>query len=134
MGYKLLTGAATAGNANMDFVVPAQKQYRLCYGHVTLTTDATVANRRLVLGIYDDAGTPALVFDTHAGAVVAASQTAAHHELMQGIYRETAFVGNALQVPIGKDVILLPGWTLRVSIDAGVVGDSFTGKFLVDEQ
>lgn len=134
MGYKLITGAATAGNANMDFVVPANKMYRVCYGQIRLTTDATVADRRVVLGIYDDTGTPALVFDTHAGAVVAASQTAAHHEFLQGVYRETAFVGGALQVPIGHDVVLLPGWTLRISIDAGVAGDSFVGGFMVVEQ
>lgn len=132
MGFKQLTGAATAGNANMDFVVPANKMYRVCYGQALLTTDATVANRRVVLSILD--GAAATVFDTHAGAVVAASQTNAHHEFLQGIYRETAFAGNALQVPIGHDVVLLPGWTLRVSVDAGVAGDSFTGSFVVDEQ
>lgn len=132
MGFKKLTDAATAGNVDMDFVVPAQKQYRICYGQAILTTDATVANRRVVLAILDGDG--ATVFDTHAGAVVAASQTDAHHEFLQGIYRETSFVGGALQVPIGHDVILLPGWTLRVSIDAGVAGDSFTGSFVVDEQ
>lgn len=134
MSYKLLTGAATAGNANMEFLVPAQKQYKLLYGAVRLTTDATVANRRVLLGVFDDAGTPALVFDVHSGAVVVASQTDVHHGFMQGIYRETAFIDNALQVPIGRELILLPGWLLRVWIQNGVAGDSYTGKFMIDEE
>lgn len=131
MGLELITAAAaTAGNANMDFAVPAQKGYRVCYGQVVLTTDATVANRRVVLSLLDAAG--AAVLDSHAGAVVAASQTSQHHEFLQGIYRETSFVGGALQIPIGQDVYLLPGWKLRVAIENGVAGDSFTGKFMVD--
>lgn len=119
---------ATAGNVNADFVVPDQQVRKLLYAQLILTTDATVANRRVICSILDASSN--VLIDTHAGAVVAASQTNQHHEFMQGVYRETAFQGNALQVPISQDSWLQNGWTLRFNIEAGVAGDSFTVNFV----
>lgn len=133
MSLTNLTVLAVAGDANADFVVSSDHQRRVLYGHVNLTTDATVANRRVIARVLDDTGTPVTVFDTHAGAVVVASQAGQHHEMMQGIFRETAFIGGALQVPIPKDMMLLPDWTLRVLIDAGVNGDSFDVQWVVED-
>lgn len=128
---KKLNGTATAGNANKDFVVGADDVQRILYGQVVLTTDATAANRRVIFRILDDSSNT--VTDIHSGATVPASQSLQHHEFMQGIFRETAFVGTALQVPIPIDCCLLPSWTLRIFIENGVAGDSFTCNFVVDE-
>lgn len=126
-----LDSTSVAGNTNADFVVPAFGRRQIAYGHVALTTDATVANRRVIFRILDANSTQ--IFDSHAGAVVAASQTDQHHEFMQGIYRETTFTGNAIQVPIPKDCIIDEGWTLRILIENGVAGDSFDVHFVVKD-
>ena len=126
-----LLATATAGNVNTDFLVPAASAYRILYGQIVLTTDATVANRRVLVQSIDSDSN--VVFDTHAGAVVAASQTSQHHEIMQGIYRETSFIGSSLQVPIPIDFVLDAGWSLRVSIENGVAGDSYTVDVVASE-
>lgn len=131
MSIEKLSATDVAGNVDTDHLVPAGTQRTVLYGHVVLTTDVTDLNRRVLLQIVDDAD--AVVFDTHSGAVVAASQTDQHHEFLQGIYRETSFVGSALQVPIGKDTILPPGWKLRITIDNGQAGDTYTSKFVVSD-
>lgn len=123
-----ITASSVAGNANSDYVMTSDTE--ILYGQVVLTTDATVANRRVIFRILDDAGTPALFFDSHAGAVVTASLTDYHHEFMPGIYRETSFVGSALEVPIPNRCIIPKGYTLRILIDAGVAGDSFDVSFM----
>jgi hypothetical protein len=132
MSIKVLNGVATAGNVTTNYVVPEGTQRRVLYGQTILTTDATVANRRVILSVLDASGTS--IFDLHSGAVVAASQTDQHHEYMQGIFRETSFIGGALQVPIGKDMILSPGWSLRVTVDNGVAGDSHTTNIVVSDE
>lgn len=132
MGFKLIEVGATAGNANADIVVPAQKLYMLNLAELVLTTNGTAANRRAIARILDGAG--ATVTDYHAGMTVPANQSAQHHQFMQGTYRETAFIGSSLQCPFGGEVPLLPGWTLRFLIDQGVAGDSFAVKALVEER
>jgi hypothetical protein len=131
MAELVLTGAATAGNANMDFVVPVNVRWRILYGKVLITTDAIVANRFIRMDMLNQAG--ASIMDFHAGTAVTASQTSQHCGFMQGIYRETAFVDSALQVPLGHDARLLSLWTLRVYVGGGVAGDSFSATIMVDE-
>lgn len=126
-----LNGAATAGNVNRDFSFSGINPWQILYGQVVLTTDATVANRRVKLQVLDESSN--LVFDVHSGATVPASQTLQHHEFMQGIYRETSFVGSALQVPIGHQMLLTNEWTLRITIENGQAGDSYTCNFLALE-
>lgn len=129
MSELVLRGSA-AGNANIDFVVPPSTQWRVLYGKVLVTTDATVANRYIRLDMRDGNES---VMDFHSGAAIAASQTAQHIGFMQGIFRETAFVDGALQVPIGLDARLLSGWTLRVYAVNGVAGDSISAIIMVDQ-
>ena len=126
-----LYDAATAGNATLEFSPTTGKTMRVLCGQVNLTTNATVANRRVILAVIDPATNT--VIDIHSGAVVAASQTNQHHEFMQGVYRETSFVGGALQVPIPIGMYVPTGFILRVSVTAGVAGDSFSANFLVEE-
>lgn len=130
MPYRLLQSGSKAGNANADFVVPANKTWHLAYAELVLTTAANVANRRAIMRVLDDTG--AEVVDYHAGMTVPASQTDQHHQFMQGTYRETSFIGGALQVPFGSEMVL-PGWTLPFLIENGVAGDSFAVKPVVGE-
>jgi hypothetical protein len=74
--------------------------------------------------ILDDSSN--VIVDFHSGAVVAAGQSSQHHEFMQGIYRETSFVGDAIQVPIGAGLELSQGWTVRINVENGVAGDSYS--------
>jgi hypothetical protein len=123
MYYNKKSDTGVAGNVVTTLTSSDTQCKKLLHGHVKLTTDATVANRRVVVGLYDDSD--AFVFDTHAGTVVAASASDQHHELMQGIFRETSFVGNALQVPIPEDFYVPPGYSIKISIENGVAGDSY---------
>ena len=131
MPAKKISATAVAGNANTDSVVTGNHVHRVLYGQVSLTTDATVANRRVRLQAIDDGAN--VVFNSDAGVVVPASQSNQAHDFMQGVTRETSFTDNAVQVPIPEDFVLLPGWTLRVTIVNGVVGDSYEVNFVADE-
>jgi len=119
------TIAATAGNAGTTVTVPANGMYKLMYGQINLTTDATVTNRRVVLHARDSDDN--VLVDIHSGDVVTASLTNQHHEFMQGVYRETSFIGGALQIPIPVDLWIQGGDDIYVDVDAGVAGDSFSG-------
>lgn len=107
----------TANENSKSFVVPDGMIWKLMWAHMRYTSDATVGNRQIRLQVLDDTG--ASRFDTHAGAVQAASLDY-HYEFMQGIYRETSFVDNAIQVPIPECLYLLPGWTLKIYDATGV--------------
>jgi hypothetical protein len=131
METTLVSASSVAGNVNSTHTVPDNMAWELLYGQVSLTTDATVANRRVQIAVLDASDN--VITDYHAGAVVTASLSNQHHELMQGVFRETTFVGSALQVPIGMDLIAQQGWKIRVSIDAGVAGDSYNVKLVVKE-
>lgn len=122
---------ATAGNVAHTYTVPAGRGKQLLFGHIKLTTNATVANRRVIISLLDASDN--VINDVHSGAVVAASQTDVHHEFMQGVYRETAFIANTLQVPIPMDWIGPAGYKFRVSIENGVAGDSFRGNLMFKE-
>lgn len=132
MGYKLLSYAATAGNVAATFVVPAGKDYRVLYGETSLTTDATVASRRVEIQVLD--ASDVVLFRVPAGATVAASLSGQRHGFMPGVPRETAAVAGSLLVPVGQDLVLPPGYKLRVRVDAGVAGDSHVGYFMVEEK
>ena len=129
--YRQLTASATAGNVDTDFTPRTGKSMQVKYGQVVLTTDATVANRRVVVQVLGEDGS-SVIADFHTGAVVAASATTQHHEFMQGIFRETSFIGGAIQVPIPVNCIIPNGYTFRVTVENGVAGDSYTTNFLVE--
>lgn len=132
MGFKLLSYAATAGNVDATFTVPYGKDYRVLYGQVVLTTDATAADRRVQIQVLGP--TDAVVFYFHAGTTIPASKTNQHMCFMQGVPRETALIGDSLLVPIGLDLVVPPGYKLNVNVDAGVAGDSHVGYFMVEEK
>jgi hypothetical protein len=84
---------------------------------IQLVTTAAAGNRQIVIEASNAAGT--LVGRISAGAVQAASTTR-YYSIMQGIYREAAFINNDIQVPMPIDTYLFPGSTLRV-FDAAAI-------------
>lgn len=89
---------------------------------INYTSDATVGNRQIVTELYNGDGD--LIWTCSAGAVQAAS-TVNNYLWMPGIYRETTFINNSLQVPFPTNMTLLGNWTLKVYDSANISsGDS----------
>ena len=122
----------TADDSDKSFVVPDGRQWRIHWLHTRLITTATVGNRQFGISILDDSSN--VVLDLHSAAVQIASLTR-HYECMQGVFREGSFSADAIHVPLPIDLILLPGWTLRVfdenAIDAAA--DDMTVSFQYEE-
>lgn len=78
---------------------------------VVYTSDATVGNRQVRAVMYDSSDN--LIWDSHAGAVQAASLTR-HYEWMPGIYRETSFVDDSIQVPFPSDMEVPANYYFKV--------------------
>lgn len=129
---KYIPIAATAGNVDTDILVPDNKTYEFLWGQIKLTTDATVANRWARIATLDPDGNNALCLC--AGAAVTASKADQLCAYIQGIYRETGFINNVLQIPIAKNHLLPPGFTLHPFIENGVAGDSYSGGIMVRER
>jgi hypothetical protein len=132
MPLKYIVIPATAGNVDTDILVPDNKTYEFLWGQVILTTDATSANRWVRIATLDLDGNNALCLC--AGKTVPASQTDQLHNYIQGIFRETSFINNVIQVPVAKNHLLPPGFTLRSFIENGVAGDSYSGGIMVMER
>lgn len=124
-----MTIASTAGNANAGILVPSNVAYEVLWGQVLLTTGVTAGARRVLLSLLDTDSSDAL--SVHSGATVAESLTDQHHEFLQGIYRETVFIGGAIQVPIGRDMLLPPGWTIQISVEGGLAEDTYSGGLMI---
>ncbi len=118
----------TANDSDKSFTVPTNELWFLNWLHVIYVSSGDVGNRQLLLEVNDADGNT--LIDQHAGAVQAASQTR-HYGFLQGIYRETTFVDNSLQVSMPKDLYLGPGYVLRVYDDEAVAAaaDDMTISF-----
>lgn len=108
---------ATANDSDKTFTVPAGEMWKLNSMLITLVSTATVGNRQIVIEAKDPTGV--MMGRMSAGAVQAASLTR-YYSVMQGIYRESAFINGDIQVPMPVDTYLKPGSTLRV-FDSGAV-------------
>ncbi len=121
----------TANDQDMLFTVPAGLGYKLFYGIVSFTSTADVGNRQLELIIRDENN--AVVYTISAGAVQAASLTY-DYLLTPGGTREGTVVNGELVVPLPNEVLLLPGWDIRVFESAGIEAlDDMTVRLLVEE-
>lgn len=118
----------TANDSDKSFVVPDGEMWKINFAYATLATTATVGNRQIVLRVLDENGNS--IFDSHAGAVQAASLTL-DYGFYQGIFRETTFVATEIQCPIPADLYMKAGYTLRMydaaAIDAAA--DDLTVSF-----
>lgn len=121
---------ATANDSDKSWTVPDGEMWMLNWAHVLLATSADVGNRQINIAIQDASGND--VFDTTAGTVQAASTTR-HYNFVQGVYRETAFIANEIQVPIPIGMYLPAGFTLQFYDSAAVAAaaDDMTVSFQV---
>ena len=116
MSYILVSDAAL-NDSSKDTVVPSGSIYKLLYGHIKLATSGDAGNRRILIEIFDSTDTLRTSID--AGLVQAASTTY-HYNLMPGVAREGTIVATSLLIPIPMDLILLPGWYIRVRDSAAI--------------
>lgn len=123
---------ATLNDSDKSFVVPAGEVWKLNWAHVELISTATVGNRQIAMNVKDASGN--VIYSIAAGIVQAASLTR-HFNFAQGVYRETAFVANEIQVPIPMDLWLSEGFTLQFldSAAIAVAADDMTVAFQVSK-
>lgn len=122
---------ATVDQNSKTFTVPQGKTWRLDWMHVTYTSNATAGNRQINMIVQDSASVERA--DFHAGAVQAAG-VARHYIFQPGMYRETTFVDNSIQVAIPQQLILESGWKLIVKDATNVSAtDDFVASFQVTE-
>lgn len=119
---------ATLNNSAKTFTVPLNECWKINYAHVKLITTGTVGNRNMMMEVFDSDGNSQI--DVVAGTTQAASLTR-HYAFLQGIYRETAFVSNELQIPIPSDLYLPAGWSVKFYDSAAVdaAADDMTVSF-----
>jgi hypothetical protein len=94
------------------FTVPEGEIWEICWAHIILVSSATVGNRNLLVVIKDEDGNQ--VFDFTVVVTQAASLTR-HYTFQQGVYRESAFSGDDIQIPIPKDLFMTSGFTATIS-------------------
>lgn len=123
---------AALNDSDKSFTVPQGKTWRLDWAHIEFISTAAVGNRQINIQILDDSAV--LRADFHAGATQAASTTR-HYMFLPGVYRETAFVNNEIQVAIPINMILLPGWSIKI-YDSAIIAtaaDDMTVSMQVTE-
>lgn len=129
MNFQVLQALAQAGNAQVDFTPKENQAYRVLFGHGIVACDGTAANRRFKYTLYDENAKK--VGDGHAGAVAVADDTR-EYSLKQGIFRETSFIDDDVEVPLPKDFVVPPGFTLRFEVTNGQAGDVWEISLAVD--
>jgi hypothetical protein len=123
------TIAATAGNVTINLSPGTGKRWLVLRGRIGLTTDATVANRYLVIHTTDGTNLTESLAST---AAVVASQTE-YISLGEALVTKSGALGGD-NYYIGMMPVLLEGADqLRITVTAGVVGDSYSGYFVVLE-
>jgi hypothetical protein len=123
---------AAANDSSKDFVVPSGKTWRFDWAHIILVSTATVGNRQIKVSVYDDSNV--LRMDLHAVTTQAASLTR-HYVYLPGVYRETSFINDEIQVAVPQNIILLPGWYIRVADSTAVdaAADDMTVSMQITE-
>jgi hypothetical protein len=83
--------------------------------------------------VLDDAAK--LAFKSIAGAVQAESLTREYH-IAPNQSRETGFINGHILIPIPPELILLPGWSIRVydSIAVDPTADDLTVSLTIDDR
>lgn len=129
---RVLAIPATAGNVTYNIQPGAGRRWRIHSMMVSLTTDATVADRRIRIHKYDNPSTSNETQMTVYGTTRAASGSTSVGIGPVG-FLSSATLGGAhagVAYPIDLDVSM----SLTVSIEAGVAGDSFTGFVHLEEE
>jgi hypothetical protein len=102
---------ADTSSANSWTSEVLKDDYHLHWFHLKYTSTATVGNRQIRAELIDQDGN--VVYDISAGAVQAASNTY-HYSYLPGIYRETSFIDNEIQVPFPIYFVAKANHRLRI--------------------
>lgn len=105
-------------NADNSWTSPIfKKRVVLRFLHLEYTSTATAGNRQIKISVTNAAGLTAT--DSHAGAVQAASQVY-DYEFIPGIFRETSFIADSLQIPIPVGWVIDGNYKITISDDTNV--------------
>ena len=116
---------ATAGDEDAYITIGNRKRARLIFGHITLVANGTVANRVIRLSVDD--GADLLTRFLYSPSITAGqTKTANYNDAEES---EGAWSGHNYNLKLGSNVILDAGDRLRIEIDGGVAGDSYSGVF-----
>jgi hypothetical protein len=117
-----------ANDSDKSYTVPGGETWQLLYANVVLVTTATAGNRQMRFQVYDSANRSQGYIS--AGAVQTASTTRSYG-FLQGIYRETGFIDNMIQIPIPIDLYLPAGSIIRFYDSAAIApaADDMTVSF-----
>lgn len=122
--------AATAGNVVKNMTPEAGKRWVILRGIIILVTDATVANRQVKLQLTDGTNvTESLAIgNAHVASLTRPTNLGEARNVVGGL------LGNGDNRYIGIDPILLENPDqFRITIQAGVAGDSYSGFLVVIE-
>lgn len=120
-------------DSDKSIVVPEDKRYRVLYGSITLTTSAIGGNRQFDMEVTNENSN--VVFHSIAGVNQTASSTKEYH-LSPNVSRDLAFIDVHLDIPIPTELILLPGWTIRLHDSATIdpTGDDMTICIVIEDR
>ena len=126
---RIIKIAATAGNVITNLSPGSGKRWLVLFGDLTLVCDATVATRYMQLSTTDGTN----LTQSFPGLAPVASETK-NISYNQTVEHLTAVAVTAdAHVAIGNNIILEGADQLRITINAGVAGDSYSGFFVVLE-
>lgn len=126
----------TANDSDKTFTVPTDMSWEIICVEVELTTTGTAGNRDMELDIRDDSSVSRFRF--RSPVVQAAGTTYRYHFYPMELVRETAVstTANEVWVRIPKNLILHPGWELRIRDAAAIdaAADDMTVSYQVYER
>ena len=118
-------GDSQDNNSDKSFVVPVYSEYELLSAFVTLSTDATVGNRRVVLEMSDSGS---VIAQVRAGIVQAASLVR-KYMFGAGLPNMSSFLDtDYLSIALPQGIILRDWYTVRIYDNAAI---SVSGDTLV---
>jgi hypothetical protein len=122
---------ATENNSSKTWTVPDGVQWRLLRAHVIYVSSSDAGNRQIVVEVKNASGN---ILDHLVSGTTQAASLTRHYTFLQGIYRETAFAGDELQVPIPIDMYLQSGYVLTFKDDAAIAAsaDDMTVAFGIE--
>ena len=127
-GELITESVSTGGDVTTDISPGTRKNYQLLYGNCRLITDATVANRYLILEVLDSSGNKLL-----SPLVSSPAITASQSKDLNVCTNWSAGYGSPTAadytVSVGSWILLQGSDVFRVRCHAGVAGDSIAGYF-----
>lgn len=125
-----------AGNSSLDVAAPVDgHKYRLLSLILTLTCDATVANRYFNINHYVSGTSDKLMPTVISPAAVIASATSVIYMTPFGVppsgTASSLTTGNGVSIP--GPLLIDSETTFNVTVASGVAGDTVTGHILVED-